>query len=121
MDVAGAHEADRYAHERLDTIICNGVSMYFPSADYLLSVIRTSVGAVQAGGAFYLGDVRANTLFPHFHASVQLYQAPDDMPVDELKAKVCPRALPSPCADPAARVQPRLRGCKHRSQCARWR
>lgn len=91
MDVAGAHEADRYAHERLDTVICNGVSMYFPSADYLLSVIRTSVGAVQAGGAFYLGDVRANTLFPHFHASVQLYQAADDMPVDELKTKA--RAL----------------------------
>jgi hypothetical protein len=89
MDVAGAHEADKYVDQDLDTIICNGVSMYFPSADYLLSVIRTSVGAVCPGGSFFLGDVRASSLFPHFHSSVQLFQAPDEMLVDDLKDKVC--------------------------------
>jgi hypothetical protein len=97
MDVAGAHEADKYTEHNLDTVICNGVSMYFPSADYLLAVCRTSVAAVQPGGAFYLGDVRANTLFPHFHASVQLYQAPDEMLVDDLKAKVRPRCPSVAC------------------------
>jgi alanine-alpha-ketoisovalerate/valine-pyruvate aminotransferase len=89
MDIAGAHEAQKYAHHKLDTIICNGVSMYFPSADYLLEVIKNSVGSVVPGGAFFLGDVRANAQFPHFHASVQLFQAPDSMPVEELVQKVC--------------------------------
>ena len=88
MDVAGAHEAYKYAERGLDTVICNGVSMYFPSADYLHSVIATSIGAVQPGGAFFLGDVRANTLLPHFHASVQLFQAPDELSVADLRAKV---------------------------------
>lgn len=88
MDVAGAHEANKYAARSLDTVICNGVSMYFPSADYLLAVISTSVAAVGPGGSFYLGDVRACTLLPHFHTSVQLFQAPDDLPVTELRSKV---------------------------------
>ena len=38
MDVAGAHEAERYSGHGLDLVITNGVSMYFPSADYLLQV-----------------------------------------------------------------------------------
>ena len=38
MAIAGAHEAGRFAHLGLDTVVCNGVSMYFPSADYLTSV-----------------------------------------------------------------------------------
>jgi hypothetical protein len=88
MDVAGAHEASKYESNGLDTVICNGVSMYFPSVDYLLEVIRTSVGSVKPGGAFFLGDIRANALFPHFHASIQLFQAPDSMSANELIRKV---------------------------------
>lgn len=107
LDIAGAHEAEKYSKHELDTVICNGVSMYFPSADYLLEVVRSSVATVVAGGAFFLGDVRANTLFPHFHASTQLFQAGDSMPVRELVQKV--RYLRAPVrmpGSPAASVLP---------------
>ena len=40
--LGGAHESLRFKHENLDTIICNGVSMYFPSATYLLEVIQNA-------------------------------------------------------------------------------
>ena len=60
-------------------------------------VIKTSVNALLPGGTFYLGDVRANTLFPHFHASVQLYQAPDDLAADELRSKVRAALLCAKC------------------------
>lgn len=48
--LAGAHEAQRIEAESqlaADLIICNGVSMYFPSAAYLLSAINNSLDAVR--------------------------------------------------------------------------
>ena len=74
LDIAGAHEAARFSDKRLDTVVCNGVSMYFPSADYLTSVVENSLTAVRPGGHF-LGDVRNFLLHRHFHASVQLFIA----------------------------------------------
>eukprot|EP00873_Tetraselmis_striata_P015498 jgi/Tetstr1/435762/TSEL_024655.t1 len=72
---AGAHESGRFAAERLDTVICNGVSMYFPSAAYLLEVVSSALAALQPGGTFFLGDVRNACLLQHFHASVAYFQA----------------------------------------------
>ncbi|XRA97550.1 chondramide synthase [Pycnococcus provasolii] len=70
----GAHESFKFASkENLDVIICNGVSMYFPSARYLLRVVRQGVKTVTPGGRFFLGDVRNLLLFPHFHHSIALY------------------------------------------------
>lgn len=83
LEKAGAHEAERFAGESLDVIICNGVSMYFPSASYLLDVIVNSLAALQPGGTFFLGDVRNACLLQHFHASVGYSQArglPDSTP-----------------------------------------
>jgi microcystin synthetase protein McyA len=64
---------------QLDTIVCNGVSMYFPSATYLLQCIQNALAALQPGGRLYLGDVRCNSLLHHFHAACQLAQAPHGM------------------------------------------
>jgi len=82
--LGGAHESERFKHEVLDTIVCNGVSMYFPSAAYLLEVVQTALAALQPGGKFFLGDVRCNSVLNHFHAACQLYQAPEHLPVSEL-------------------------------------
>ena len=85
---AGAHEAERFVELSPDLIICNGVSMYFPSAAYLLSVINNSLATVEPGGVFYLGDVRCKDLHQHFIASVDLHLAPDDEPYDSFAARV---------------------------------
>ena len=71
----------RFKHENLDTIICNGVSMYFPSATYLLEVVQNALAALQPGGKFFLGDVRCNTVLPHFHSACQLHQVQYAYPV----------------------------------------
>ena len=89
---AAAHEAPvdslQYRHGQFDTVILNSVAQYFPSADYLLSVIDTGVAALRDGGSFYLGDVRNLVLLETFHTSVQLFQAPDDLPVTALRERV---------------------------------
>eukprot|EP01025_Chloroclados_australasicus_P060839 TRINITY_DN786_c0_g1_i7.p1 TRINITY_DN786_c0_g1~~TRINITY_DN786_c0_g1_i7.p1 ORF type:complete len:2036 (-),score=275.34 TRINITY_DN786_c0_g1_i7:531-6638(-) len=89
VEPAGAHEALNYIHENLDTVICNGVSMYFPSADYLIEVIRNSLQSVTpTKGVFFLGDVRNNLLLKHFHSSVQLFQAANDGSVGNLRDQI---------------------------------
>ena len=89
---AAAHEAPvdslQYRHGQFDTVILNSVAQYFPSADYLLSVIDTGVAALRDGGSFYLGDIRNLLLLETFHTSVQLFQAPDDLPVTALRERV---------------------------------
>ena len=88
VTLAGAHESLQFADEKLDTIVCNGVSMYFPSAGYLLDVIRNSVSAIVPGGKFFLGDVRNNQLLRHFHASVETFKASGDTSISELQLTI---------------------------------
>jgi len=83
LDIAGAHEATRFEEHDLDVVVCNGVSMYFPSADYLASVVKNALSAVTPGGHFFLGDVRNNELLTHFHASVRCHIASDETPFAE--------------------------------------
>ena len=71
-----------------DLIICNGVSMYFPSAAYLLSVITESLNTVPPGGVFFLGDVRCLPLHQHFLASVELFKSENQEPSDTFDARV---------------------------------
>mmetsp|Transcript_12212 Transcript_12212/g.36734 ORF Transcript_12212/g.36734 Transcript_12212/m.36734 type:complete len:1251 (+) Transcript_12212:1-3753(+) len=40
-----------------DAVVCNGVSMYFPSASYLLDVLAGAVECLADGGVMHLGDV----------------------------------------------------------------
>lgn len=86
VHVGGAHESEKFNHEMLDTNVCNGVSMYFPSADYLAEVIRTSLNSVVPGGTFFLGDVRNACLLQHFHLSVAQFQATEDTPFSKVLA-----------------------------------
>eukprot|EP00238_Polyblepharides_amylifera_P007186 CAMPEP_0196581928 /NCGR_PEP_ID=MMETSP1081-20130531/36516_1 /TAXON_ID=36882 /ORGANISM="Pyramimonas amylifera, Strain CCMP720" /LENGTH=2100 /DNA_ID=CAMNT_0041902337 /DNA_START=165 /DNA_END=6464 /DNA_ORIENTATION=- len=88
LAIGGAHESMRFKEEKLDTIIVNGVSMYFPSATYLLEVVQNGLDALQPGGKFFLGDVRCNNLLYHFHGISQLYQAAADLPVEELLVRI---------------------------------
>ncbi|MEU1517123.1 non-ribosomal peptide synthase/polyketide synthase, partial [Streptomyces sp. NPDC005811] len=41
-----------------DTVVVNSVVQYFPSADYLLDVIRGLTSLLAPGGALFVGDVR---------------------------------------------------------------
>ncbi|CAK0764242.1 hypothetical protein CCP3SC5AM1_370001 [Gammaproteobacteria bacterium] len=62
-----------------DLVIINSVIQYFPSLDYLQRVIEGALQTLKPGGIIYVGDIRNFTLLEAYHASVQLYRAPDDL------------------------------------------
>ncbi len=71
-----------------DVIVMNSVVQYFPSAGYLLDILRQAVRAMAPGGAIFLGDVRSLPLREAFHAAVILHNAPDDLSGTQLQAKL---------------------------------
>ena len=54
-----------------DTIVLNSVVQYFPSADYLLDVLRGLVGLLAPGGVVFVGDVRNLRLHRLLRAGVE--------------------------------------------------
>jgi amino acid adenylation domain-containing protein/non-ribosomal peptide synthase protein (TIGR01720 family) len=71
-----------------DLVILNSVVQYFPSLDYLLEVLAATARASAPGGTIYLGDLRNHELLEAFHTAVQLYQAPADLPVPQLRQRI---------------------------------
>ena len=43
--------------EGYDAVVCNGVSMYFPSASYLVDVLKAGLPKIVPTGAYHFGDV----------------------------------------------------------------
>lgn len=74
------------AEQRFDLVVLNSVIQYFPSAEYLVSVLRGAAALLKPGGSLFVGDVRGLHLLEAFHASVTLHQAPRNRPVAELAA-----------------------------------
>ncbi|WP_327699030.1 non-ribosomal peptide synthetase [Streptomyces sp. NBC_00459] len=54
-----------------DTIVINSVIQYFPSIDYLTSVIRGAMELLAPGGALFVGDVRNLRLARAFQTEIQ--------------------------------------------------
>ncbi|HET7695315.1 MAG TPA: amino acid adenylation domain-containing protein [Vicinamibacterales bacterium] len=71
-----------------DVVLLNSVVQYFPSAEYLLRVIDGAARVLAPGGILYLGDLRNHALLEAYHTAVQLFQAPDDLPVDRLRQRI---------------------------------
>ena len=72
----------------VDTVVLNSVIQYFPDFNYLLEVLQKAVDAIASGGRVFVGDVRHLGLLPVFHSSVQLYQAPSHLSVEQLKDRL---------------------------------
>jgi amino acid adenylation domain-containing protein len=72
----------------VNAVILNSVIQYFPSVDYLITVLTGAVTAVAPGGFIFIGDVRNFQLLEAFHASVQFYQASDSLSLLELQQRV---------------------------------
>ncbi|WP_334310735.1 amino acid adenylation domain-containing protein [Spirulina major] len=80
-----AHEFSGVEPQSFDAVVINSVVQYFPSIQYLVTVLEGAVEAVAPGGMIFVGDVRSLPLLSAFHSSVQLYKAADDLPVAQLK------------------------------------
>ncbi|MBV9790782.1 MAG: amino acid adenylation domain-containing protein, partial [Chloroflexi bacterium] len=58
-----------------DTMIINSVAQYFPSADYLVQVIREAIRLLPPDGRIFIGDVRSRPLLEAFATAITLAQA----------------------------------------------
>ena len=56
-------------------MLCNGVTMYFPSANYLLKCLQLSADATRDGGLVIYGDIQSRRHVLPFRAHVETYQA----------------------------------------------
>ncbi|MES1243275.1 MAG: amino acid adenylation domain-containing protein [Acidobacteriota bacterium] len=88
LSARGADELDGIPERAFDLVVINEVVQYFPSADYLVRVIERAAERVAPGGFLFVGGVRNRDLLDAFHASVQLFQAPDALAVGELAQRV---------------------------------
>ncbi|MFE4358102.1 amino acid adenylation domain-containing protein [Kitasatospora sp. NPDC056800] len=61
-----------------DTVVINSVAQYFPTAEYLGTVLRGALGLLRPGGAVFLGDVRDLRLRRILATGVQLAHSPAD-------------------------------------------
>jgi SAM-dependent methyltransferase len=77
---------------RFDLVVLNSVVQYFPGLDYLRRVLAGAVAAAAPGGRVFLGDLRSLPLLEAFHASVQLQQADEATPLDELRERIADAA-----------------------------
>ena len=89
-----AHELADVLHARLDTVVINSVVQYFPSAEYLGSVLAQVIDGLPDGGKVLVGDVRHFGLLEAFRCSVARYQAAPGTSIEALRAVVA-RALES--------------------------
>ncbi|GLZ30956.1 hypothetical protein Lesp02_31450 [Lentzea sp. NBRC 105346] len=78
------HGDARTTETGFDLVLCNSVTQYFPSEDYLTEVVT---GAVNAGRRVVIGDVLDLGLRDAFHAAVVLASAGDDEPSARLRER----------------------------------
>jgi len=84
-----AHDFDSARRQgKFDAVVINSVIQYFPDLEYLIAVLKGAVESVEPGGSVFVGDVRSLPLLVAFHLSVQMYQAPDELPLPQLWQRV---------------------------------
>jgi SAM-dependent methyltransferase len=83
-----ATDFDGLAQRSVDMVVLNSVVQYFPSIDYLQSVLQQAAERVAPGGHIFVGDVRDLGLLRIFHGAVELAKAPPEASGRWLKRKV---------------------------------
>ncbi|WP_461112653.1 amino acid adenylation domain-containing protein, partial [Streptomyces chlorus] len=85
LRVQAADDVSGLPRDFFDTIVVNSVAQYFPSEDYLSTVLDKALDLLAPGGAILVGDVRNYRLGASFHTAVQASQADRDVPVSALR------------------------------------
>jgi amino acid adenylation domain-containing protein len=86
-----AENFEGISRNELDLVILNSVVQYFPSADYLVDVLKGAAARVRPGGSIFIGDVRSLPLLKTFHASVEFHRAASDASPGQVSRRVMKR------------------------------
>ncbi|MFL5279511.1 MAG: amino acid adenylation domain-containing protein, partial [Rhodopila sp.] len=76
------------ADSSVDLVVLNSVVQYFPDVDYLLHVFNEALRVTVPGGHIFVGDVRSLPLLEAYHASVQVWKAPQDLDIHAVRARI---------------------------------
>jgi non-ribosomal peptide synthase protein (TIGR01720 family) len=74
--------------QSFDAIVINSVVQLFPSAEYLVDIVRRALALVRPGGCIFIGDVLNLRLLEALHASVEIHKAPDQSTTEQLKQRI---------------------------------
>lgn len=98
-----AHRTGELAGERFDLVVINSVAQYFPSASYLMDVLRQAKGVLAPDGVLFIGDVRHHGLLDAFYATVEMRRAGEPLEAAQVCERVARRAANESelCLDPA--------------------
>ncbi|MBD1559382.1 amino acid adenylation domain-containing protein, partial [Vibrio sp. S9_S30] len=69
--------ASAAAPQRVDTVVMNSVSQYFPNAHYLTNVIEQAIERIEGEGHLFFGDIRDQRLLGAFHLAILAHRNPD--------------------------------------------
>ncbi|CAE8684681.1 unnamed protein product [Polarella glacialis] len=71
-----AHEIMKCCKEKEnDMVLCNGVTMYFPSTEYLLDCMKIAARATRSDGFVIFGDIQSKRHLLPFRCHVETYHA----------------------------------------------
>ncbi len=87
----GAHTFDGIEKGSLDLVILNSVVQYFPTMDYLVTVLTGAAELIKPGGHIFIGDVRNLLLLETFHTSVEFLHADAGVTREQLRRRVLNR------------------------------
>src|SRR5262249_17809666 len=74
--------------DSFDSAVINSVIQYFPSIEYLMTVIEGMIKAVAPGGKIFIGDIRSLPLLEAFHTALQLQQSPGSLATDQFAQRI---------------------------------
>ncbi|MBW3597735.1 MAG: amino acid adenylation domain-containing protein, partial [Planctomycetes bacterium] len=71
-----------------DVVVLNSVAQYFPSVDYLLTVIDGAVRLLRRGGRLFLGDLRSLPLQGALATAIELHKADESATGEQLRHRI---------------------------------
>jgi SAM-dependent methyltransferase len=83
-----ADNFDSIVDGSFDTIVINSVTQHFPNVSYLIRVMEGALRALRPGGNLFIGDVRSLPLLELYATSVEMYQAPPELSLAELRERI---------------------------------
>ncbi|WP_344946600.1 amino acid adenylation domain-containing protein [Actinomadura miaoliensis] len=133
-----AHDVAGLPRGHFDTIVVNSVVQYFPSADYLVQVLRSAVELLAPGGSVFVGDVRDLRSLRCLRAAVEVGRHGGDVEpsaVPDLRAAVEQAvrwegellldpdffAALARTVDGVRRVDVRIKRARHHNELSRYR